>query len=88
MIPLVIFNISNEHVVIELDELDRKVLFELAEDLQIAPCWDGINVHFIKEKSATDLRNYIILVWIQVMMCSFGRGESDRPGHVVLVLVP
>ena len=67
-----LFNISNEHVVIELDELKRKVLFEFAKDLQIAPCWDGINVHFIKEKTELNLRNYAnssvdsgydVLVW-------------------------
>ncbi len=67
-----IFNISNEHVVLELDELDKDSLFSFAENIQHSNVWDGINVHFIKEKASTDARSlynkevdtgYEVLVW-------------------------
>ena len=66
-----LFDISNEHVVVEVDELDKKNLFDL-KDIQNSDFWDGINVHFIKEKTSADSTTiygksidsgYDVLIW-------------------------
>ena len=67
-----IFNISNEHVVLEVSSLDKDLLFDFAKDIQNADVWDGINVHFIKEKSKKTLdtlenksieQSFDVLIW-------------------------
>ncbi len=48
------FNIQNNHIVVNSDNVSRELLHKIGPALQSNDAWDGINVHLVAAKDITD----------------------------------
>ena len=80
-------NISNNHLVLFFDQVNREMLHKIGPTFQVSPYWDGINLHIVAPKTVTPEETRLALKLgcpldelYQVFVWERGVGETPACG--------